>query len=177
MLKGHIDGIKLQDGRIVFEHPIEGLPITLARAGKKPYKDLEEFIQDFMLEYFTVDKIKEKYKRLLGSVYVSMSSFKAFDDKEEVLIMSSGRLVEKITKASDVMIPIFGTKGKIGIRESFLRNMATKLVNGEKIRVFHLGDEFSPEPIVVEIYLTLQHRNLRLKALVPLLNQYIQPHQ
>jgi|GEM_PF-1305772 len=173
LLKGHIDGINLQDGRIVFEHPIEGLPITLARAGKKPYKDLEEFVQDFMLEYFTVDKIKEKYKQVLGSVYVSMGSFKVFDDKEEVLVMSSGRLVEKIPKAFDVMIPIFGTKGKIEIRESFLRNMATKLVNGEKIRVFHPGDDFSPEPIAVdslEIYNKL-HTSDALKKVLEAVNQ------
>jgi len=150
LLKGHIDGIKLQDGRIVFERPIEGLPITLARAGKKPYKDLEEFIQDFMLEYFNIDRIKEKYKQVLGSMYVSMNSFMVLDDKEEVLVMSSGKPVGRLSKDFDTMIPIFGTEGKIEIKESFLRNIATKLINSEKIRVFHPGDEFSIEPIVID---------------------------
>ena len=173
LLKGHIDGIKLQDGRIIFERPIEGLPITLARVGKKPYKDLEECIQDFMLEYFNIDRIKEKYKQVLGSMYVSMSSFRILDDKEEVLVMSSGRLVEKISKAFDTMIPIFGTEGKIEIKESFLRNIATKLVNGERIRVFHPGDEFSPEPIIVnslEIY-NILHTSDAVKKVLEAVNQ------
>ncbi|WP_144367996.1 hypothetical protein [Palaeococcus pacificus] len=173
LLKGHIEGIKLRDGWIIFERPLEGIAIETIRAGKKPYKDLEEFIQDFTIEYFDIKRIQEKYWAILNSLDSIIA--RVIDDKEKIRAIFPGntKAERTIPKEFDVILPIFATENKIEIKESFLRELAVKLLNGEKLRIFHPGDMFSADPVVIrslEIY-----NNLILseasKSILEIINQ------
>ncbi|ASJ01166.1 hypothetical protein A3K92_06555 [Thermococcus gorgonarius] len=160
LITGRFKGISLKDGQLMFESPIDGVPINLIRIGKKPYSDFEEFKQDFLVEYFTVDKIVQKYKELLNSHYTTSGLYQAFDDLKEVTILSrkSGKTEKTIPKRIDNLIPIFATRNKVEIKENLLKNIGMKVLNGEHVRIFHVGDEFSSKPTIIkslEIYNTL----------------------
>jgi len=155
LITGDLKGVHIKDGQLLFESPLNGMPINLVRIGRKPYQDFEEFKQEFLIEYFTIDKITERYKGLINSHDTII--YQALDDQEEVVLLSrqTGKIERTISKKMANLIPIFATKGKIDIRESFLRNIAMKLLNGESVQIFHVGDGFSTEPLVLkslEIY-------------------------
>lgn len=161
LISGDFKGMYLKEGRLMFESPLEGIPINIVRIGKKPYSDFDEFRQDFLIEYFTVDRLVQKYKELLNSHYTTSGLYHALDDLEQVIILSPqlGKTEKEIPKRVENLIPIFATEGKIEVKESFLRNIGMKILNGEPVRVFHVGDEFSSKPTIIrsfEIYNSLE---------------------
>jgi len=148
LINGSLKGLKLNGNSIIFENPISSLPINAIRVGKRPHRNINDFIQNFIVEYWSIDHIIEMYNKAIS---FDMHIYEIIDGKEEIIYInkSDGSRVTK-PKNFDNIIPIFTTEGIIEIEEDFIEYLTSKLMNYEDIAIFHPGDKFSSNPIQVK---------------------------
>ncbi len=146
-------GIKLEEGQLIFSRPIERLPISQIRVGRKRYEDVTDFLQDFLAQRYNLLYYVEKYEELASSF--EPLTYKFFDERDRVAyIDEEGREVAKIFKRNPNFYILFVNE-RIEMRSSFLNEIFAKFINCENIRIFHAGMRLSVEPFrlnSMEIY-------------------------
>ena len=135
--------LKIEGNQIIFPEPIQRLPISQVRVGKKPYKNVEDFIQDFLAKRYDLNYYQEEYKKLRSSL-IPLTE-KLIDNEHEV--RSESKIYLK--KRNPNFIVLFCDKN-IEIRRSFLDKIKTKILNRENIRLFHAGMELNPTPLAIK---------------------------
>ena len=134
---------KIEGNQIIFPQPIQRLPISQVRVGKKPYRNVEDFIQDFLAKRYDLKYYQDEYKKLKNSLLPLTK--KVIDNEYEV------RAGEEIylKKRNPNFVVLFCDKN-IEIRRSFLEKIKTKILNRENIRLFHAGMELNPTPVAIK---------------------------
>ena len=147
-----IDGktFRIEGNQIILPEPIRQLTISQVRVGKKPYKNVEDFIQDFLAKRYDLNYYQEEYKKLRNSL-IPLTE-KLIDDEHEV--RSKSKIY--IKKRNPNFVVLF-CDDNIEIRKSFLEKIKTKVLNREHIRLFHAGMDLNPSPIKIKNFEIYNH--------------------
>lgn len=148
----HIEG-----NQIILPNPIEILPITQIRVGKKPYNNANDFIQDFLAKRYDLNFYRKECKKLRNSIIPL--SIKLIDDEYAVYNKH-----ETLIKKRNQNFYILFCDGTIEIRESFFDKIKAKFLNNEKIKLFHAGIDFNLSQCKIknlEIYNNIKCDNVK----------------
>lgn len=144
------DGVlKIEGNQIVLPEPIQRLHISQIRAGKKPYKNTEDFKQDFLAKRYELSYYQEEYKNLQNSLRPLTTKF--IDEEYEVRDSKNNMYLKKRNPNFTILF----CNEFIDLRKSFLGKIKTKIVNKEHLRLFHAGMSLNPSPVKIgniEIY-------------------------
>lgn len=148
---------KIQNGQLILPDPIQSIPLVEVKVGRRPYSNVDDFIQDFIAKRYELTFYQEKYKELTSSVNFDLWDKKVIDDESEVRDSRRNILVKK----SNSRFYIIFSNREIEMRPSFLSKIKSKLLNNEPIKIFHAGGKVSPIPIKIknmEIYNELNQK-------------------
>lgn len=140
---------KVKDKQIVLPTPIQYIPLSLVKVGRKPYTNFDDFVQDFLAKRYNLNYYNEEYKKLTSSIIPFQE--KIFDEKHQVVKQNGTVLVKK----TNPNFLILFSNENIEPRASFLAEVKAKLLNDEQFRVYHAGCKISANPIKIknmEIY-------------------------
>ena len=142
---------------------IRRFDITKIKRGKKTYEDLGIYFDDHLASNYNLLYYKKKYKELLSSLDIFFNDY--YDDETE-LIINNGK---NIKKESSKFLILF-CNGFIKIHKRFLEKIKNKFINNEQIRIYHLGCQFSINPVRIK---NLEIFNvINLEICLPLINYY-----
>lgn len=143
---------ELEDGKIEFANPVQGLNVSEVRAGRKHYEDTRDFIQDYKAEKHGVPRYQRDYEQIQEEYLPLLMKY--YDEKTRVVRIEGDeetRVVSKTTPRFEILF----ADGEIEIRASYLGELGRRLVNGEPLRIFHAGLNFRIPPLKLgsmEIY-------------------------
>jgi len=140
---------KVENQQIILPAPIERMPISLVKVGRKPYTNFNDFVQDFLARRYNLNYYQDEYNKLRNSLIIYQE--KIFDEKNQV-VKHDGTIL--IKKSNPNFLLLFSNKD-IETRASFIADIKTKLLNNENFRIYHCGCKISPNPIKIknmEIY-------------------------
>ncbi|PAV14408.1 hypothetical protein ASJ81_13865 [Methanosarcina spelaei] len=147
---------KIEDNQLILPSPINNIPLSIIRVGKKPYKSFEDFLQDFYAKRYNLSHYKEEYNKIKSHSILPLIT-KIIDDEYDLASLDQQYSLSKHNPHFQI---IFCNKD-IEIRPSFLLKIRSKLTNSEVIRIYHPGVEFSPKPVKIknmEIYNKLNQK-------------------
>jgi hypothetical protein len=139
----------IKENTIVLPSPVNEFHLIQIWRGKRPYKNYEDFLQDFLAQRYELAYYQEEYKKLINSL--TPLTKKLIDDEDELRDVSGKTLVKKRNPNFNILF----CNGTIDIRPAFLEKILTKLLNGEQIRIFHAGMNLISNPLRInklEIY-------------------------
>ena len=136
--------LEIKDNQIILSNPIYQIPLTQIRVGKKRYNNINDFIQDFFAKRYDINYYQEKYSELRGSQLPY--SHKCIDQKDSVIYFEKGESKIYLRKRNPNFHIIFADEF-IEIRESFLGEIVTKLINSQELKLLHAGCKYSSDPL------------------------------
>lgn len=148
----------IKGNQIILPNPIQRLPITQIRVGKKPYDNAGDFIQDFLAKRYDLKYYQEEYTKLKSSLQPLIT--KLIDCEHELRNSEGKILVEKRNPNFYILF----CDDVIEVKQSFLDKLKTKILNGENFKLFHAGANLSPTPFKVkgmEIYNNIKYDNTK----------------
>lgn len=156
-LKEHPEIIRRRE--IKLANPISALLINQIRVGKKKYEDVGDFIQDFTAEKYNIKHYREKFKEVTSppprrdkepksTGPIDLYLYKFYDEKDVVVKKGDQEEVIVIEKTNPNIDMLFVCE-HIKIRSSYLDDILTRFINGETIRIIHVGMNIAPEPIKI----------------------------
>lgn len=156
----------INENQLILPHPIQNIPLVQIRVGRRPYDDIEDFMQDFFAKRYDLTFYQNEYKNIIYSVDFDLWSKKIIDEK--FVVRDSNRKV--LVKKSNTQFFIIFSNKEIEIRPSFLSEIKSKLLNNEPLKIFHAGGNVSTTPLRIknfEIY-----NKLNQKISKPILDYY-----
>lgn len=149
---------KIQNGQLILPDPIQSIPLVEVKVGRRPYNNVDDFIQDFVAKRYELTFYQDKYKELNSSVNFDLWNKKVIDDEYEVRDSRRNTLVKKTNSRFFI---VFSNR-EIELRPSFLSKIKSKLLNNEPFKIFHAGGKVSATPIKIknmEIYNELTQKS------------------
>jgi hypothetical protein len=140
---------KIKENKVILSSPVSEFPLIQIWRGKKPYKNYQEFLQDFLGQRYDLSYYQEEYKKLMNSL-IPLSR-KLIDDEFDVKDISNEIVIKKINPNFSILF----CNETIDLRISFIEKILSKLINGEQTRIFHAGMNLNSEPLRInklEIY-------------------------
>ncbi len=141
------DLLKVEKNQLIFTSPIKRLEVDQIRVGKKQYKSISDFLQDYLARRYELSHYQEQYKKLAESFDVLNHAY--IDDFDKVVAVSSEGELIKVNKRNPNFQILFAGKLMSGaiveMRESFFDWLFTDYLNGTRIRVFHAGMKLYPQ--------------------------------
>ena len=129
-------------GEIRFSNPINSLKINKVRIGSKQYDNTKDFIQDYRAEQHGIPVYRREYRNI-KSEYLPLL-MKYYDEETQVVRIEGDEKVVVVDKTSPHFHILFAD-GDIEMRASYSHELAMRLKNKEKLRVFHAGMQFKDE--------------------------------
>lgn len=148
-----------RDGYITLSSPIQRLNIKDARAGRKLYEDMRDFIQDYEAETFGMPKYHKEYRRIKTSSLPLL--MKHYDEKERVVRVEGDDKTTEVDKSTPGFNILFAD-GEIEFRPSYLNEVVSKIQNKENQKIVHAGEKFASPPFVLggtQIYNQIEVNN------------------
>lgn len=146
-----LEKMKIEGSIIQLPHEIKTLPINDIRMGRKRYKDLDEFREDFYAKRFDLYYYIYRYKELYsGGLFESPNSgtFQYFEDESRIVKIHK-EIEEIVCKKTNPKIIVLFADGNIKIREKFLELLFSKVLNKERVLLFHAGEKLAQVPTKV----------------------------
>jgi len=146
---------KIQENQLILPTPIQRIPLTQVRVGKQPYKDAEDFMQDFLARRYELGFYQEQYNKLNSSFDTIFT--RLIDDKDEVRDRNDKVYVKKYNPNFCILF----NNRSIDIRPSFLAEIKSKFLNNENIKIFHAGGIITHAPLRIkklEIYNPIEQK-------------------
>ncbi|MEM4327736.1 MAG: hypothetical protein QXV29_02185, partial [Candidatus Woesearchaeota archaeon] len=84
---------KVKDKQIILPAPIERIPLSLVKVGRKPYTNYDDFVQDFLAKRYNLSYYNEEYIKLKNSIIPYQE--KIFDDKNNVVKQDGNVIIKK----------------------------------------------------------------------------------
>ncbi|MBN1855608.1 MAG: hypothetical protein JW846_01485 [Dehalococcoidia bacterium] len=133
-------------GTVALKNSVRELPLRGIRSGRQYYddRDLGEFLQDYESEKRGVSRYALEYDRLQKDALPLLTPY--YDERSRVVRVEEGQEVEVVNKDTPGWDIVF-TCNRIDIRHSYLSDIATRLVNGDEVCVFHAGEPFGAPAI------------------------------
>lgn len=138
---------EIKDATIKFSSPIHSLNITEIMAGRKRYENPEDFMQDYEAEKQGVVYYNKEYERVNGEVLPLL--FKYYDEKTQLVRIAGDEKTIEVTKYTPSFDILFAN-GLIEFRESYLKDIVKRFINGEPIKIVHAGSKFRTPPFNLE---------------------------
>ena len=137
----------IEKNQLIFSSPIKRLEVGQIRVGKKRYKSIADFLQDFLARRYELSYYRDEYRKLGISLDVLTHAY--IDDSEKVVVISSDGEQVKVRKRNPNFHILFAGKLSYGVtmemRESFFDRIFTDFINGINIRIFHAGMKMYPQ--------------------------------
>lgn len=138
---------KVEKNQLIFESPIKRLEIGQIRVGKKRYKSISDFLQDYLARRYELSYYQEQYKKLAYSFDVLTHAY--IDDFDKVVAVSSEGELIKVKKRNPNFQILFAGKlisgATVEMRESFFDKLFNDFLNDVRVRVFHAGMKIYPQ--------------------------------
>ena len=138
---------KVEKNQLIFSKPIEKLRVNQIRRGKKRYKSIEDFLQDYLARKYELSYYQEAYRKIAGSLDPMLQ--KHIDDFDRLVTVSSNGEQVKVRKRNPNFEILFAGKSAssatIEMRESYFDRLFTNFLNETRTRVFHAGMEMYPQ--------------------------------
>lgn len=131
---------------LVLSNPVEQLQIIQVRVGRKKYKKINDFLQDFLAERYDLKHYTTKYKEINEKITPYIHKF---IDDIDCVIKKEGKEEKRVLFKRNPNFYILFINENIDIRESFLDEIYTKLLNKETIKIFHAGTPFLYPPLQI----------------------------
>jgi hypothetical protein len=170
------DHPEMKESKITLKNPVYSLSIRGINSGQKKYNNPEDFIQDFKAEKFGVPLYQKEYNRIKAS-YLPLLT-KCIDEELRVISIEGDTEVNVVVKKSLPFHVLFAD-GDIELRSSYLAVLSRKLCNGEAFSIFHAGQKFLSDPIVIgnlQIYNELNTNEMMLRIIKYLNEVNLQDH-
>ena len=158
---------EVRDGYITLSSPIQSLNIKDARAGRKLYEDMRDFIQDYEAETFGMPKYHKEYQKIKASNLPLL--MKHYDEKERVVRVEGDDKTTAIDKSTPGFNILFAD-GEIEIRPSYLNEIVSKIKNKENQKIVHAGHKFASPPFILGA--TQIYNQIEINSAVRLLTDY-----
>jgi hypothetical protein len=139
-------------GGIKFAHPVENLRISEIMAGRRSYDDVQDFIQDWNAEKYGIARYQKEYERIVSKALPML--IKYYDEKTRLVRKEGDEEVTDVPKTTPGFDILFVNE-QIVFRASYLKDIISRLVGGELLKLFHAGAKFRSSPITfgnVELY-------------------------
>ena len=143
---------ELREGTIKFSIPVRLLSITEIMAGRKRYDNPEDFMQDYDAEKWGIGRYQKEYGRINGELLPLLMKY--YDEKTQVVRIEEEEEIPEVVKATPGFDILF-VNNRIEFRESYLKDIVKRFINGEPIKIVHVGVKFKSSPFVLgsmEIY-------------------------
>ena len=147
---------ELRGGTIKFSKPIQLLSITEIMAGRKRYEDPEDFIQDYEAEKIGIPHYTREYERINSRLLPMLVKF--YDEKTRLVMREGEEETTEVEKAEPTFDILFVNE-HIDFRASYLNDVIKRFINGEQIKIVHVGVKFRAHPYIIgsmEIYNEIQ---------------------
>lgn len=161
------DHPEIEEGRISLATPIQSLKINEISVGRKRYQHVEDFIQDYKAEKHGLPLYQTEYERLNSDPLPMF--IKYYDEETRVVRIEGEEEIVEVEKTTPDFQILFAD-GIIEFRSSYISKLATSIVNGESLNVFHPGLDFKATPFsVASLHI---YNKLRSTPLVEHLTDY-----
>lgn len=158
---------EIKDGYITLTSPIHTLSIKDARAGRKLYEDMRDFIQDYEAETFGMPKYIKEYQRIKSSSLPLLMKY--YDEKERVVRVEGDDKTTEVDKATQGFNILFADN-EIELRPSYLNDIVSKIKNRETQNIFHAGCKFASPPYTLGN--TNIYNQIEVNSAIQLLTEY-----
>lgn len=138
---------EIKKSEITLQTPISKLKIVQIRVGNKKYDKPGDFLQDFYAEKYNINYYKTKFAEIQNSIEPYVNKF--FDEKDRVIMVEDSNTIPIVNKTNPNFDILFCCKS-ISIRDSYLDDLCRKFQNGENIKIYHAGHNFSHQPLTIK---------------------------
>jgi len=138
--------LEIERNHLVLSNPLVRLQIIQVRVWRKKYKKINDFLQDFLAERYNLNYYATKYKEINEEITIYIHKF--IDDRNCVIKKEEKEEKRVLIKRNPNFYILF-INGNIDIRESFLDEIYTKLLNKEPIKIFHAGTPLLYPPLQI----------------------------
>jgi len=143
---------EFREGTIKLANPVERLNISEIRTGRKSYDNVQDFIQDYDAEKYGIARYQQEYERINSKALPLLVKY--YDEKTRLVRKEGDEEVNEITKTTPSFDILFVNE-YIVFRASYLKDIITRFINGDVVKVFHAGGKFKTTPLTIgcmEIY-------------------------
>ena len=143
---------ELREGTIRFSIPVRLLSITEIMAGRKRYDSSADFMQDYEAERWGIARYQREYERVNDKLLPLLMKY--YDEKTQVVRIEAEEEIPEVTKITPGFDILF-VNDQIQFRESYLKDIVKRFINGEPMKIVHAGVKFNSSPFVLgsmEIY-------------------------
>lgn len=143
---------ELRRGTIKFSMPVQLLSITEIMAGRKRYENAEDFIQDYEAEKIGIPHYMREYERINAKLLPMIVHY--YDEKTRLVRREGDEETIEVAKAEPSFDILFVNE-HIEFRASYLNDIIKRFINGEQIKIVHVGLKFKTDPLLLgsmEIY-------------------------
>ena len=137
---------EIKNSEIEFPIPIKKLKIIQIRVGRQKYDKPGDFLQDFYAEKYSINYYRTEFNKILSSMKPYL--YKFIDEKDQVIMIDGDNTVSVVKKSNPHFDVLFCCK-LISIRDSYINDIYRKFQNGENIKICHVGDTFSHQPLII----------------------------
>ena len=135
------DNISISKHGIKFSNPIGNLRIDRIMRYNKSYLDYTHFKRDFISIKYDIMYYKDKYHKINSSLTPYIQKIWDCED----VVKSDSVYVKK----ENVHLKILFCNEFIDMDVIFINNIFSAIMNNEDIKLLHVGDEISEEPIII----------------------------
>ncbi len=143
---------EIEKGYLNLSTPVQMLTIKEVRVAGKRYDAVVDFIQDFQAAKHGLPFYQKRYAQLKKEQLPLFVRF--YDEKTQVVRWEGEDEVVELYK-EQVSFDILFADDVIEMRGSYLQDVTRRCINGEPVKIVHVGEKFRMHPIKlgsIEIY-------------------------
>ena len=135
---------EFKQGSIRLNHPVEFLNIAEIRSGRKSYDDIQDFIQDYNAEKYGIAHYQKEFERINIEALPLLVQY--YDERTRLVRKEGDEEITECAKNTPGFDILFVNEN-ISLRNSYRKDIVTRFLNEETIKVYHAGVKFRTDPL------------------------------
>jgi len=138
---------EFRKGTIKFATPVQLLNIAEVMVGRRRYDKTEDFIQDYEADKRGIPFYQREYEKLDKNALPLLIEY--YDEKTQVIRIAEDQITIMVSKSTPGFDILFANNN-IKFRESYLKDIVKRFVNGEQLKIYHAGVKFNLPAFTLE---------------------------
>jgi len=135
---------EFREGRIELASPIKQMKVNQVRFINKSFDKVQDFLQLYDSEKLGIPLYQKKYAQFKENI-ISPLWFQYFDTKTSLMRYDNDEIIVEIQKNLPQLEMLFGNE-TIKFDEDYIEDLATRIINDEKVNIFHIDLPFKSDP-------------------------------
>lgn len=130
----------------ILETPNNRYPVNHIKLGRRRFDTVDEFLQQFYALYYDLNTLKNQYATLAESMTPHTTTVVDHEDK---VTTGGPNGPTKLKKGNDSGFSVVFADKHIELSAGWRLQLSKKLRSGETLRLHHVGNDFTEEPVQV----------------------------